>query len=571
MQTRPWHCSYPPHIPYEIALDKNETLHSLLESSLVRYAERIAASCLGETLTYAEMDLLSAGFSSYLQHVGLVKGERVAVMLPNGLPFLVAMSAALRAGMTVVAINPLYTPRELAHQLQDCSAKCVVVSEHLVPTLWQTLRHTAIEHVVRAPVSGLAAVVARLTASPDGECIGRDAEASRLDHGITLAGAIETGNSHAREHVPVSPGDIAFLQYTAGTTGPSKGAMLTHRSVCASLAQIISWSGFALNQKGSSVVTPLPLYHVYPLAVSLTAIALGANNRLIPDPRNTGAVTAEMQREPFELFLGVNSLFNSLSSSPELKSVDFSRTRLVTGAGAPVQPAVARRWTDAGGPAITEVYGMTETSPSVSFNPPGRSGTIGIPVPSTDVLVVNEQGQPVSFGETGELLVRGPQMFAGYWNREEETRQAFTADGWFKTGDVVRMQEDGFMFLVDRKKDMVLVSGFNVYPNEIEEVVMLLPGVRECACIGVPDERSGEAPFLFVVAQHEGLTPTHIDAHCRANLAAYKVPRKIALIDTLPKSAAGKILRKDLRLQYEVELRRTEAELAPDANIDVRS
>lgn len=550
MQARPWLQSYPPYVPHEVVLDDHETLLSVLERSFDRYAERTAATCTGEALTYAELDELSSSFAAHLQQAGMVKGERLALMLPNGLPFIVAMTAAVRIGVVVVAVNPLYTAREVEHQLQDSGTKCVVVSEHLVPTLSQILPNTSIEHVVTAPVSGLGLGSIRFASTQDTVPGDQTTSEHSPDRHTTFAGAIEIGSIHARRYVRIEPEDIALLQYTGGTTGTAKGAILTHRSLRASLAQNIGWAGFALETPEASIITPLPLYHIYPQAVSWTALALGANNRLIPDPRNTGAVIAELKRQPFEVFLAVNTLFNSLSGAAELKSIDFSRTRLVIGSGAPVQAAVAQRWVDSGAPPITEIYGLTEMSPIVSFNLPGQSGTIGMPVPSTDVLVADDKGQPVPRGEAGELLVKGPQMFSGYWNRKSETRSAFTADGWFRTGDVVRMGEDGYMSLVDRKKDMFLVSGFNVYPNEIEAVAMMLQDVQECACIGVPDERSGEAPCLFVVPRHQDVTLAQVESHCRANLAAYKVPRHIVICETLPKSAAGKVLRKNLRNQY---------------------
>lgn len=560
MQSQPWHRSYPPHLAHTIDLDERETLSSTIERSLARYSDWTAATCLGERLSYADLARLSSGLAAYLQQAGLGKGDRLALLLPNGLPFLVAMTAALRIGVTVVATNPLYTPRELAHQLGDAGVRCIVVAEPLVPVLWQALQHTKIEHIVRAPAGGLPSVAQRLAARTGGHAASDTAEdadiespapseldAPHRDQGITLGAAIEAGAQHAIVPVPIEPADLAFLQYTSGTTGLSKGAMLTQRSVRASLEQLIRCSGPLVDEAGLSYVTPLPLYHIYPLAVSLMGLTLGANIRLVPDPRNTTALVDELRHEPFEVFIGVNTLFNSLAAADGLKSVDFSRTRLVMGAGAPVQPAVAQRWHDAGGPAITEAYGLTETSPSVSFNPPGKSGTIGLPVPSTEIRIADDRGQPAPPGGAGELLVKGPQVFAGYWNRVGETRLAFTEDGWFKTGDIVQMDEDGYLHLIDRKKDMILVSGFNVYPNEIEAVVMLLPDVLECACVGVPDERSGETPSLFVVPRHADVTRAQIDAHCRANLAAYKVPRHISLIDELPKSAAGKILRKNLR------------------------
>jgi long-chain acyl-CoA synthetase len=347
----------------------------------------------------------------------------------------------------------------------------------------------------------------------------------------------------------VRPSDISFLQYTGGTTGVSKGACLTHRSELASVLQMQSWLRLILDLENLELITPLPLYHIYPLGMALMALASGAHNRLVVNPRDIKALCDELQRAPFDMLIGVNTLFNAMVASPELSKVDFSRCRLAVGAGASIQAAVAKKWVEAGGPPITEAYGLTETSPSVSFNAPGRNGTIGAPVPSTDVLIVDDAGQPVPLGTPGELLIKGPQVFAGYWNREEETRKAFTADGWFKTGDVVTMDAQGLMYIVDRKKDMILVSGFNVYPNEIEGVVAMHPDVLECACIGVPDERSAEAPHVFVVRRSPGLVAEQLEAHCRKLLAPYKVPRHITFVEALPKSAVGKILRKELRPQ----------------------
>ncbi len=547
MQNRLWHRSYPPGLPHEIRLDDKQTLASLIEQACQRHADRPAASCLGEQLSYAELDQLSAGFGSYLQQSGLQKGDRVALMLPNCLPYLVALAGALRAGMVVVTVNPLYTARELVHQLSDSDAKCIVVAAQFLPTVQQVLSSTSIQTTVTTQIAGPQAAVKQRLMQADRPRQAHASASSAAPDTLTLTDAIAGAMGAALTPVAMLPTDTAFLQYTGGTTGVSKGAVLTHRSVGASLAQLQSWAGFALQGPGASVVTPLPLYHVYPLAIALMSMAIGAENRLIPNPRDTGAVIAELRRQPFEMFIGVNTLFNALVDNPNLKAVAFSRTHLVTGAGASVQAAVANRWIAAGGPPITEGYGLTETSPSATFNPPGRNGTIGIPVPSTDVLVVDDQGQPVANGVAGELLIKGPQLFAGYWKRDNETRDAFTADGWFKTGDIVTMDEAGFLYIVDRKKDMILVSGFNVYPNEIEAVVALLQDVVECACVGVPDPRSGEAPHLFAVPRNASITPAHIEAHCRANLAAYKVPRHITLVETLPKSAVGKILRKELR------------------------
>ncbi len=532
---RPWHAAYPAGMPREITLPEGQTLASVFAQALTRHADRVAASCLGEQLHYAELDRLSTAFGAHLQQQGLVQGERVALMLPNGLPYLIALVGILRAGMVAVTVNPLYTAREVQHQLADAGAAGIVVAAPFLPTLEQVRAHTAVRHAVVAPLTGLLSALR----SPDTPPPAPDLW--RLEH------ALLQGASHPLQPVAMGPQDVALLQYTGGTTGVSKGAMLTHRSVGASLAQLMSWSGTTLLAPGASVVTPLPLYHVYPLAIALMAIACGAENRLVPNPRDGASVIAELRRQPFEMLIGVNTLFNALTGDPDLARVDFSRTQLVTGAGASVQDAVARRWVAAGGPPITEGYGLTETSPSATFNPPGRNGTIGVPVPSTDARIVDDQGNDVPMGAGGELLLKGPQLFAGYWQREDETKKAFTDDGWFRTGDIVRMDEAGFLYVVDRKKDMILVSGFNVYPNEIEGVVAQMPQVLECACVGAPDERTGEAPHLFVVARDPALAIDAIEAHCRTHLAAYKVPQRIRLVEALPKSAVGKILRKELR------------------------
>ncbi|HXE48966.1 MAG TPA: AMP-binding protein [Ramlibacter sp.] len=520
IEHRPWYRHYPQGVPREISVRDGESLASLIEETCRRNAARVAASCLGEQLTYAQLDTLSRQFAARLQQAGLRRGDRVALMMPNCLPYLVGLAGVLRAGMIVVTVNPLYTPREVGQQLADSGARAILVAAPFAAAVGEVRPQTALELVISTPVV--------VGASDLGAAIG-------LDPGLNLTRA------------EIDTRDIALLQYTGGTTGVSKGAMLTHASVLASLAQLRSWSGFSLEGEEASVVTPLPLYHVYPLAIALMAMAIGAENRLIPNPRDTTAVIAEFRRRPFELLIGVNTLFNALVENPALKDVDFSATRLVTGAGASVQGAVARRWEDAGGPKITEGYGLTETSPSATFNLLGRNGCIGMPVPSTDVKVVDEDGEVVAMGTPGELLIRGPQLFAGYWQREEETLKAFTEDGWFRTGDIVVMDETGCLAIVDRKKDMILVSGFNVYPNEIEAVVAGMGGVLECACIGMPDPRTGEAPHLFVVAREKALAPEEVEAHCRANLAAYKVPRRISFVEALPKSAVGKILRRELR------------------------
>ncbi len=522
------HPAYPASFPDELELGEQDTLITTLEQSFARYPQRIAATCLDETLSYAQLARHSNNFAVYLHQSGLQRGDRVALMMPNSLPYLIALAGVIQAGMVVVNVNPLYTPRELAHQLKDSGARSIVIAEPFLTLLEQVIEHTSVQQVLATPVLGLLEQVDSEHASPFAKAL--------RDQVIAVP-------------TEVAPTDIAFLQYTGGTTGVSKGAVLTHRSVGASLKMILLWFTPANITHPIAIVLPLPLYHVYPMSVALMSISLGANLRLVPNPRDTASVINELKRAPFDMFMGVNTLFNSLVEDPQLHTVDFSTTYAVIGAGASVQQPVVERWIAAGGAPITEAYGLTETSPCMMFNPRGRNGSIGIAMPSTALRVVNDQGQAVPASASGELQVKGPQVFAGYWQNAQETRAAFTDDGWFKTGDIVTVAEDGFMHLVDRKKDMILVSGFNVYPKEIEDVVASHPGILECACIGVPDERSGEVPHLFAVprAPGEAVTVEELKAHCRSGLTAYKVPRYISFVESLPKSLAGKILRKDLR------------------------
>lgn len=535
MDKRPWLSSYPKGLKAEIDVHSLRTLTSSIENSLGDNRNRIAISSSGEQMTFEDLDGFSRAFAAYAQSSGLRRGDRLAILMPNGLPYPVAVVAALRAGLIVVTINPLYTPREIDHQLADAGVKCVMCLDEHVATLL-ALKSATIEQIVvaRGSLFEEASVTARRERVGNGDV-------SVID----LRDAISAGRGKTFESIPARLSDVALLQYTGGTTGTSKGAMLTHGSVAASLEQTRSWLRLVIERKDMVLVTPLPIYHVFPLAMTLLCLMEGAENRLIPNPRDTPAVIRELQRAPFDFLIGVNTLFSSLVANPGLREVDFSRTRLVMGAGASVQGPVAARWKAAGGPDITEGYGLTEASPGVTFNPPGKNGTIGLPAPSTEVTIVGPNDVPVSAGTAGELLIKGPQIFAGYWQRPEETARAFTRDGWLRTGDIVSMDAQGFLHLADRKKDMISVSGFNVYPNEIEAVVKGLPEVEECACVGVPDERSGEAPHLFVVT--DSLTVDAIRIHCRENLAAYKVPKHISLVASLPKSAVGKILRRELR------------------------
>jgi long-chain acyl-CoA synthetase len=541
MEHRLWHASYPPGLPHAVFLDDSETLVTLLERAFKRHAARTAVTCAGESLSFAQVEHASALLARSLQAAGLKRGDRVALLLPNNLIYPVALAAILRAGMVGVTMNPLYTAREVAYQLADSGASALVAAEPFMGVVNEVLGQTEIRYVMTVPMQEVKQALFAVADEANAAVANDDPRIVSLRDASSALPDADFTSEHVR------PSDLALLQYTGGTTGVSKGACLTHRSVLASSLQMRSWLGLALDIDNFEIVTPLPLYHIYPLGMTLTALASGAHNRLVVNPRDTQALCAELRRAPFDMLIGVNTMFNALVTLPDLPTVDFSRCNVVIGAGASIQAAVAAKWVAAGGPPITEAYGLTETSPSVTFNAPGRNGTIGAPVPSTDVRIVDDAGDPVPLGTPGELLIKGPQVFGGYWNREDETRRSFTQDGWFCTGDIVTMDEQGLMYIVDRKKDMILVSGFNVYPNEIEGVVAMHPDVLECACVGVPDERSSEAPHLFVVRRAPELRAEELEAHCRKLLAAYKVPRHITFLESLPKSAVGKILRKELR------------------------
>jgi long-chain acyl-CoA synthetase len=538
MEARRWHASYPAGMKAAIDMPADETLVSMLQRSFAAYTEQSIATAGPESLSFAQLDRFATALSAHFAAAGLSPGDRVAMMMPNHLALPIALVATLRSGLIAVPVNPLYTARELAHQLADAGVRCIVLTEPLHAQHRSVIEAAGVREALTVPATGL---IQAIEAS--------DGRASGPVPLMPLAEAIAQRRAAAPAVVHVRPEDPAVLQYTGGTTGLSKGAVLTHRSMSAAGLQTLSWIAPAIQGQEFSVVAPLPLYHIYPLQMLLLALRQGGVMRLIVNPRDPAAVIAELERAPFSIFIGVNTLFNALVQTPELRGVDFSRTRLVIGAGASVQEAVSQRWRAAGAPPITEAYGLTETSPAATFNPIGHSGHIGIPVPSTDARVVDDEEREVADGTPGELLIKGPQLFAGYWQRAEDSRAAFTDDGFLRTGDVVVADATGNLRIVDRKKDMILVSGFNVYPNEIEAVVAQHEGVLECACIGEPDERCGEIPHLFVVARDPALNAHDVEAHCRMNLTGYKVPRRITFLDSLPKSTVGKILRRELRAQ----------------------
>jgi len=549
---RPWLAHYPAGVPAEIDLEEFQSVPAIFEASLAKYRDKMAFSNLGTTLTYADLDRLSRDFAAYLlTDLKLKRGDRVALMMPNCLQFPVAIFGVLRAGLTVVNTNPMYTARELKHQLVDSGAKAIVVLDNFGSVVQRVL----------AEVPGVTAIttgLGDLLAFPKGAVVNfmlrhvkRMVPDYHIPGAVRFRDAMSRGRSLTLADVEIGHDDLAFLQYTGGTTGVAKGAMLTHRNLIANMQQSAAWIG--ANAKGGEeiIVTALPLYHIFALTANcLVFLKLGAGNHLITNPRDMPGFVKELKSVPFTAITGVNTLFNGLLNTPGFADIDFSRLHLTLGGGMAVQRAVAEKWKQVTGCTLAEAYGLTETSPAVCINPltiPAFNGSIGLPVPSTEVCIKDDDGSMRPAGEIGELCVRGPQVMKGYWQRPEDTAQMIDADGWLHTGDIARMDEQGFFYIVDRKKDMILVSGFNVYPNEVEDVIAMMPGVLEVAAIGVPDECSGEAVKVFVVKKDPALTADAIKTFCRDNLTGYKQPRQIEFRADLPKSNVGKILRKELR------------------------
>jgi len=552
-----WLKNYPKGVPAEVDPSQYSSLVALIDEAFSKYGARKAYDSLGKTITFGEVDALSKAFGAWLQQRGLARGARVAIMLPNLIQYPVAMAAVLRAGMVVVNVNPLYTPRELEHQLKDSGAEAIVILENFAHTLQQVIARTPIKHVVVASMGdllGLKGSVVNLVVRHVKKMVPPWA----LPGAVRFNDAIAQGRGHALAPVQVGHEDVAFLQYTGGTTGVSKGATLTHRNVIANLLQSEVWMQPALNNPAKGPppeqlvwVCALPLYHIFALtACCLVGMRLGGMNVLVPNPRDLPAVIKQIRPYPVHLFPAVNTLFNALAHNADFRKLDFSALRISLGGGTAVQEAVAKVWLEVTGCPICEAYGLSETSPGVSANPTDTdvfTGSIGLPFPSTEILILDDEGQPVPLGQPGEIAVRGPQVMAGYWQRPDETAKVMTADGFFKTGDIGIMDASGYTRIVDRKKDMILVSGFNVYPNEVEGVVALLPGVLECAVVGVPDEHSGEAVKLFVVRKDPNLTEAQIRAWCEQQLTGYKKPKHIEFRNDLPKTNVGKILRRELR------------------------
>ena len=555
----PWLGNYPPGVPAQARVDAYPSLAALLEEAFRRHPRRDASACMDSRMSYRELDQLSEALGAWLQSLGLGRGARVALMMPNVPQYLVAMAAVLRAGCVVVNVNPLYTARELEHQLKDSGAEAIVVLENFAATLAEALPATAVRHVVLAALGDLIGFWKGTLVNFAVRHVRRMVPEFRLplDEGRTVTRfntALAEGLKMHLRRVDVGPDDVAFLQYTGGTTGVSKGATLLHRNVVANIMQCEAWFGPMLQKVGDrplTIVCALPLYHIFALTIcALMGAHFGAMNLLIPNPRDIPGFVRTLGKYQVNMFPAVNTLFNALVADPDFARLDFSRLVVSNGGGMAVQQATAEKWFRITGCPVVEGYGLSETSPVATSNRLDLTeftGTIGLPIPSTEIVIRDDDGRDLPFGEPGEICIRGPQVMAGYWNRPDETAKVMTPDGFFKSGDVGIMDERGQVRIVDRKKDMILVSGFNVYPNEIEQVVSLHPGVLECAAVGIPDERSGEAVKLFVVKADPTLSEDDIASHCRENFTAYKRPKIIEFRDELPKSNVGKILRRELR------------------------
>jgi len=546
-----WLKHYPADVPADIDLDEFKSIGDLFEKSVRQYGPRKAYINMDKALTYAELGKLSANFGAYLQSVlKLPRGSRIALMMPNLLQYPVCLYGALRAGYTVVNCNPLYTERELEHQLKDSGAEAIVIVENFARVLENVVARTPVKHIIVTQLGDMLDFPKRMIVNLVVRHIKKMVPAWSIAHAIELRDALIEGGRFPLKPVEVGHEDIAFLQYTGGTTGVSKGAMLTHRNIIANLQQAHAWIRPYLKDH-EIIITALPLYHIFALTANcLTFFKIGATNVLITNPRDIPGFVKEIAKYPFTTITGVNTLFNAMVNNPDFANIDLSQLRLTLGGGMAVQRAVAERWKQITGTTLLEAYGLTETSPAATINPVDLeeyNGSIGLPIPSTEVVIRDDDGKDLPLGESGELCIRGPQVMKGYWNRPEETAKVIMADGFLRTGDVAIMEPTGYVRIVDRKKDMILVSGFNVYPNEIEDVLALHPGVLESAAVGVPDPKTGEAVKIYVVKRDPGLSEDSLLEHCRANLTAYKVPRHIAFRNELPKTNVGKILRRELR------------------------
>jgi len=549
-----WLRSYPAGVPAQIDPRTVRSLGEMVETSFARFAERPAFTQMGRTLRYRDIEALSGAFAAWLQQrSGLKRGDRLAIMLPNVLQYPIAMLGALRAGLTVVNTNPLYTARELEHQLNDSGAAAIVVLENFAHVVQEVLPRTQVKQVLVTSVGEWLGFPKASIVDFVVRRVRKQVPPWRIPHALDFKAVVHQARGLRPTRVELDHEDIAFLQYTGGTTGVSKGAMLTHGNICANVLQAEAWILPFLPASESQsrvLVTPIPLYHIFALTANcMLFLRLGWHNVLVTNPRDIPAFVAELKKYPFEYLSGVNTLFNALLHAPSFKQVDFSHLRITLGGGMAVTSSVAERWKAVTGKPLSQAWGLTETSPGVCINPPGEdfNGSIGLPISSTEVSVRDDEGRELALGEVGELCVRGPQVMRGYWNRPDETAKVMLPEGWLRTGDIGRMDERGYVYIQDRKKDMILVSGFNVYPNEVEEVVSAHPGVLEVAAVAQPDEHSGEVVALFVVRKDPALTERDVIDFSRKSLTPYKVPRHVYFRDELPKTNVGKILRRALR------------------------
>ena len=553
-----WLKNYPPGVPAEIDVGEYASVRDVFDESVARFASRPSFTCMGKSLSFAELDTLSAAFGAWLQGIGGGKGTRVALMMPNILQYPVCLFGTLRAGATVVNVNPLYTARELEHQLVDSGAEVIVVLENFAHTLAEVVHKSKVKHVIVTSMGELLGAKGLLVNFVVRR-VKKMVKPWSIANTVHLSDVLAQGRRRSLQRVAIAHDDVAFLQYTGGTTGVAKGAMLLNRNIVANLLQARAWLTPVLDpNRREIIVTPLPLYHIFSLTANcLVFMTLGGENLLIPNPRDIPGFVKTLRKVPFTAFTGVNTLFNALVNNAAFANLSFSSLRLVLGGGMAVQEAVAKRWKEITGVTLIEAYGLTETSPAATINPlnlAAYNGSIGLPVPSTSIVLRDDAGKDVPLGSPGEICIKGPQVMAGYWNRPEETAKVMTPDGYFMSGDIGVMDERGFIRIVDRKKDMILVSGFNVYPNEIEGVIATHPGVLECAAVGVPDKKSGEAVRLYVVKKDPSLAAADLMKFSRDKLTGYKMPREVLFRDALPKSNVGKILRRELREMARKEL-----------------
>jgi long-chain acyl-CoA synthetase len=555
MSDRPWLSAYSPGVPADIDPGQYASLVQLMEESFQKYAKRPAYSFMGKELSYAQTDSLSRAFAGYLQGLGLARGDRVAIMMPNVPQYPVAVAAILRAGFVIVNVNPLYTPRELEHQLKDSGSKAIVIVENFANTLEQCIANTQVKHVVLCAMGDLLGTLKGALVNYVVRNVKKMVPAYNLPGAVRFNTAVAQGLRGSFTKPDIKPDDVAVLQYTGGTTGVSKGAVLLHRNIIANVLQSEAFNQPVMDKvpagEQPTGVCALPLYHIFAFTVGMMlSMRTGGKLILIPNPRDMPAVLKTLSKETFHSFPAVNTLFNGLANHPDFNTVNWKNLKVSVGGGMAVQGAVAKLWLEKTGCPICEGYGLSETSPSATCNPTTSTeytGTIGVPLPSTYLKLLDDEGNEVAPGQPGEIAIKGPQVMAGYWQRPDETAKVMTPDGFFKTGDIGIVDERGYFKIVDRKKDMVLVSGFNVYPNEVEDVVARLPGVMECAVVGVADEKTGEAVKLVIVRKDPNLTEAQVREYCRANLTGYKQPRVVEFRTELPKTPVGKILRRELR------------------------